>query len=529
MWSSKQKTNAVQAGTATLLLLIAAQTLATRSVVHAGAETAEQRTVTVTIQNARTTEPVPAVIRVLNSDNMPLKLEGLFKRPNGWYSIASGTAIKLPKQKLTIQALRGIESLRTAVTVHPEQTEVTLDIERFADLKHAGWQSGNTHLHLNKLSRRRAEEYLRLVPDSDDLSLVYLSHLRRIPDESTYISNSIVEDEWDTNALQQLSSGRVLLRPGEEHRHNFGGGGEGFGHVMLLEIPQLIRPVSIGPGIMRSGSDSQPLQRGIRRAIDTGGTVIWCHNTFGFEDVPNWLNGTLHAQNIFDGGSRGSYSESFYRYLNLGLRVPFSTGTDWFIDDFSRVYIPGAGKINSRKWLTGLRNGKSTITNGPLLSFSVNGKRSGHIFDFDGPVEVHVRADANGRDDFGSLQLIWNGRVYVTAEAQRGQQKVFSATLEETLQVAEPGWLAVRTQPQSGTNDFNRALFAHTSPIYLDLQGRQTFHPDTAIQLIAEMEESLQTIREKAVFATSDEDIAVKQVYLEGISQLRQMLRNRSR
>jgi hypothetical protein len=97
------------------------------------------------------------------------------------------------------------------------------------------------------------------------------------------------------------------------------------------------------PGIMKEGTDGIPLQRGIRTAREDGATVIWCHNTFGHEDIPNWVSGLLHAQNIFDGGDHGTYEDTFYRYLNVGMKVPFSTGTDWFIYDFSRVYLPISG------------------------------------------------------------------------------------------------------------------------------------------------------------------------------------------
>ena len=123
----------------------------------------------------------------------------------------------------------------------------------------------------------------------------------------------------------------MLVNNGQEHRHNFGDQGEGFGHVMLLNIKTMIQPVSIGPGISHRGTDGTPLQAGIEEAHRQGGTAIWCHNNWGREDVPNFVRGKLDAQNIFDGGSHGSYEDSFYHYLNAGLRVPFSTGTDWFM------------------------------------------------------------------------------------------------------------------------------------------------------------------------------------------------------
>ena len=210
------------------------------------------------------------------------------------------------------------------------------------------------------------------MPQADGLDLVFVSLLRRIPDERDYITNTLTDGD-----LGRLSQGGVLFGNGEEHRHNFGPGGEGFGHVMLLNILKRIEPVSIGPGIMKEGTDGIPLQRGIRTAREDGATVIWCHNTFGHEDIPNWVAGLVHAQNIFDGGDHGSYEDTFYRYLNVGMKVPFSTGTDWFIYDFSRVYVPIAGELTSKKWLAELAAGKSYITNGVFLELTADGKPIG--------------------------------------------------------------------------------------------------------------------------------------------------------
>jgi hypothetical protein len=280
-------------------------------------------------------EAVAANIRLLDTETgkaVPLADE--IHRANNWYAVDAGAVLSLPQRKLTLQAIRGPETERTQVDLDlrdKKSLEAELSIRRFYDAAFRGLRSANTHLHLMNLTHEEALRYLRVVPQCDDLDLVFLSHLRRIPDERTYISNRIVEESFAGGSLQRLSQQGALYTNGEEHRHNFGRGGEGYGHVMLLDIQKLIRPVSIGPGIMREGTDGIPLQRGIQEARKDGATVLWCHNSFGHEDLPNWVAGLVHAQNIFDGGSHGTYKDTFYRYLNLGMKVPFSTGTDWFV------------------------------------------------------------------------------------------------------------------------------------------------------------------------------------------------------
>src|SRR5262249_37507708 len=142
------------------------------------------------------------------------------------------------------------------------------------------------------------------------------------------------------------------------------------------------------------GFDDFPLFPGIDNARKQGGTIIWCHNTFGHEDVPNALAGRLDALNVFDGSRRGGYEDTYYRFLNIGRRLPISTGPDWFIYDFSRVYAKASGPLSISSWLQALRAGRCVATNGPLLTLTVDGKEPGDVIKLDKPRPVKVSATA---------------------------------------------------------------------------------------------------------------------------------------
>ena len=72
------------------------------------------------------------------------------------------------------------------------------------------------------------------------------------------------------------------------------------------------------------------------------------------------VTGRLHAQNIYDSGITGSYADSFYRYLNVGIKMPFSTGTDWFIFDYGRVYAAIDGDRTTESWCRPCGAGKAS-------------------------------------------------------------------------------------------------------------------------------------------------------------------------
>lgn len=471
--------------------------------------------------------PVAANVRFLDAaTGKAIPLAGEIHRAKNWYSIEAGTTLQLPQMKLTLQTIRGPETELTTKAlnlVDKSKLSVKVPIRRFYDAKFRGLRSGNTHLHLMKLTHAEAIRYLELVPQCDDLDLVFLSHLRRIPDERDYITNQIVEDSFTGGSLKRLSQHGALYSNGQEHRHNFGRGGEGFGHVMLLDIHKLIRPVSIGPGIMREGTDGIPLQRGIKEARKDKATIVWCHNAFGHEDLPNWLAGLVHAQNIYDGSETGTYEDSFYRYLNLGIKVPFSTGTDWFVYDFARVYVPLDEELTSEAWLRELRAGRSFVTNGPFLELIAERGIVGDTISLGGPGRLTFMAKAMGRLDYGGLEIVYNGKVVGRAPAIREggyhyTDKHFSVDLPE------PGWVALRIPIKNSQNEFGRRLFAHTSPIYIEMNGRSIFKAEVAEAMLKEIAESVSKIEEQAVFGTEQESVAVMSVYSRATAKLKALL-----
>lgn len=468
---------------------------------------------------------VAGLIRVTNLDSgKALSFAEEIHRDKNWYAIAPRAVLSVPRAKLKVETFHGLETelaTREIDLAGRPTHKLSIPLKRFYNAAQRQLRAGNTHLHLMKLTHTEMDRYLRLVPHADALDLVFVSLLRRIPDERDYITNTLTEGD-----LGRLSQSGVLFGNGEEHRHNFGPGGEGFGHVMLLNILKRIEPVSIGPGIMKEGTDGISLQRGIRTARDDGATVIWCHNTFGHEDIPNWISGLLHAQNIFDGGDHGTYEDTFYRYLNVGMKVPFSSGTDWFIYDFSRVYVPISGALTTKQWLAELAAGRSYITNGVLLEFSVNGKPIGDTLDVAVGDEFQVAGRAIGRHDFRQVELIHNGRV-IHSVAARQNDGHFAADLNHTVRVDGPGWLALRIPQAAGQNEFGKPLFAHTSPIYLTVNGKRLFCADVAQELLSEMNASQQFISDKATFADTDEREAILRVYREAIAALQAHIESR--
>ncbi len=498
----------------------------------------------ISLTDAQTGAPLAGQIKVTTASGEVVTVNELLSRGLGlkagepiqhWAVLTKSTTITLPAQALTIEAFSGLETETTRIEIDlRNKTKHTLSIplHRFYNAADRGFRSANTHLHLMKLSRAEVDRYLTEIPRADGLDIVFLSYLERAGADHEYTSNTYTADD-----LARLSKASGTgFGNGEEHRHNYGGGGEGYGHVMFLNIKELIQPVSIGPGIMKLGTDGLPIQRGIDTARGDGATVVWCHNDWGLEDLANWATGRIDAQNIFDGGIHSSYKQSFYRYLNAGIDVPFSTGTDWFMYDFSRVYVAAGKYVTPAGWLAALSSGKTYITNGPLLEFTVNGQGPGSTIDIDNGKPLKIEARGWGRHDFKRLELIKNGNVVDSAPAER-QNNHFVARLNITLETDQPCWLALRTPapPLAGDaeltepvnkNEFGKDLFAHSSAIHIVRNGRRYLDRKVAEGMIQEMTEIRAQIDKQSNFADPQERSRVLDVYSDGIDAMRKRLQN---
>ncbi len=485
--------------------------------------------ITLTLTDAETGRPLPGVVQIthkVGDQRVVLKPSGLDSRGWGllakqpdiadWFVLPQAETIELPRQTVTLETFSGLETEAATIELdlsNGQPRDVSILLKRFRKSHERGWRSANTHLHLMKLTREESDRYLRDFPAVDGLDVLFVSHLKRAGADQDYITN-----QYPTGRLKFLETRGVLVSNGEEHRHNFGAGGEGYGHVMLLGLKELVQPVSIGEGIAKTPPDFPPLAMGLETAHQQDGTAIWCHNNWGFEDIPNWLTGRLDAQNIFDGGSHGSFADSFYHYLNAGLKVPFSTGTDWFMDDFARVYAAVEGDLTPESWLAALRAGRTVITNGPLLEFRVNNGRIGDTLELAQPGEVTVTANAIGRSNFELLEIVQNGQV-IASESSTATAGHFAATIRKPIKISEPGWLAARIST-AAKNEYGRTLFGHTSAIYVTIDGRSVRRAADVAWLRHEVEVARATITEKAQFDTAEQRSKVLGLYDQALRSL---------
>jgi hypothetical protein len=163
----------------------------------------------------------------------------------------------------------------------------------------------------------------------------------------------------------------------------------------------------------------------------------------------------------------------YYRYLNGGYRLPLVGGTDKMTSDVPvgmyRAYVKTDGEFTYESWCRAMSAGRTFLSGGPVIHFSVDGAEIGDTVALHGGGTVEVEAWAESIFPVHTLQIVQRGRVVASAEDGAGTRRL---ELRENLRIDEDTWLAARCGgpsyvPLYHRDCWGRGVFAHTSPIYV--------------------------------------------------------------
>jgi hypothetical protein len=385
-----------------------------------------------------------------------------------------------------------------------EAAEVELPLERWIDLRGQGWYPGNTHIHYDE-GEQRPDERLHIEPRAHDLDLAALSILEKRG--LAYASN-----KYRAGVLEEFSSPGYIIECGEEARHNEGLFSPGYGHVLLLRLRDYVEPISRGMLQSDQAPDFPPLTLACAATRQQGGVVIWAHNGNGLEAPIATALGKVDAINLFDYYWMEPEYRLWYHLLNSGLRLPASTGSDWFICNHNRVYVSIDGEFGYDAWWDGLLAGRTFITNGPALFLSVEGQGPGGTLEASPASKLALAVTWKSHRPIHSLDVIRNATVIAHRDFEAGSREG-SWDLQITL--GDTGWLAARC---AGTerDSFDQPLFAHTSPVYLS--GKQS--PDharraSAAYLLQSVDNALNWISWRGRFDDQEQRETTRRLFLE--------------
>lgn len=422
-------------------------------------------------------------------DGVPRKWDGAH-RP---YFHARDTTLAAPAGALTVTCTRGPEHApaQAAVEVRGEAT-VALEPSRVCDPAAEGWSSADLHVHLNYSGDLVvAPEQAHAMQRGEGLALMNLT--------AGNLSGARVYDR----ELFETTVGRDLWGPGGGHvaRTSVEFRNDLLGHVHALA--PTAPPVRYQTG--HAGSphpdDWPPNAVACADLRDQGASVAYAHPAFapfggpGDDDpygaffrpwrvpearelVADVALGLVDGLDVVSPFDDEAAAFLFHRLLGCGLRPTATAGSDVFLSfahgptvasnppGWCRLYADLAGApLSVPAVRDAVRAGRTTVTNGPFLTVTVDDHGPGAVLDRNVGDVLDVQARVRGA---GAQEMTLLGPDGVLAHRAVDGPDV---TLSATIEVDGPLWLAASARGGPHPLDPARPVFAHTSAVSVEVDG----------------------------------------------------------
>jgi hypothetical protein len=444
-------------------------------------------TVHVRVNDAATGKPTPVRIRLVDAD-------GIYRPPLGrladfatwpaqdvggnllqdgkrWSWIDGATEVRLPAGPLTVEVRKGPEylPLQQEVLLRPGQISLRLAIERWTDLRTEGWYSADVRCH--ELSPSAA------LLEAGGEGLAAVSVLAREWPARGDVPPRIpgILDFSGTEAARTAPECVVSVNTLNQHPV--------LGSVGLLDCHRVVYPLRFG--------DPEP--------YDNWSVADWCdqcHRKRGlvtWPDLPRLTETALQGEALaclilgkIDAWELSPAAdpdfaclEPWYRLLEAGFRVPLvgASGKDNNTVPLGavRTYVllPPPTPFSLADQVHAIRAGCTFVTGDPLLTLEAAGQGPGGVVRGTDGERIRLRATARSHLPFQTLEVLLAGQVLAQ---QTPAGTPHTATIEAEVPLERSTWLVARCR---GSVAQGWTAAAHTSPIYLRLEGRPPL-PDPA-------------------------------------------------
>jgi hypothetical protein len=487
------------------------------------------QTVHVRVNDAATGQPTPVRIRFTGPDGTYYAPFGrLTDFATGWnqdvggnllygekkYAYIDGTCeIRLPPGPIVLDVSKGPEYLpvRQEVILRPGQLSLRPAVQRWSDLRRDGWYAGDSGAH--SLGPHAA----LLEAAAEDLAVVNLLAraclVQSPPDGWWGPSGGRSEPEFHPaipNILAFSGQRPALDGPGHMVVVNTHNRHPTLGSLGLLNCHRVVYPLTFGG---EGEADDWSLADWCDQCHRKGGLVVWADESgrrsapkyFDCESLADLILGKIDALEVVSFGFPSpQIVGTWYQLLNSGLHVPLVGGSTKSNNGVPlgcvRTYarLSEGEEFTYRTWIEAVRAGRTFATNGPLLSFTANGREPGTALDAAPSSPIRVHAEARSLAPFERLELVANGSVVGTAAASGSPGSAF---LDTDLTLPAGGWLAARCHGPERLPGyfFGQCVYAHTSALTVRVDGRAPWRdPHAVADLVGHLDKMLGWVERKA-------------------------------
>jgi hypothetical protein len=428
---------------------------------------------------------------------------------------------ELPVGSVYAEAVHGFEytPVREVLTIAPGQSDLRLPIRRWVDMRRRGYYSGDVHVHFLDPSTATLEAA------AEDLNVTELLAIQqgRL-------------HEGTVHGIGRVAPGSThehVIRIDSENRHHM------LGHIFLLGLTEPVLPLSSG-GTSEDelgGWDEVAMADWCDRCRAQGGLVVTQFTpTPHAEVVADIILGKIDATEVrwFDffpagqpGGHWGDTPFAFpgvaqwYRYLNCGYRVPAVGGTDKMTNAIAigalRTYVrlDEGEDFSYQAWNRAIKRGRTFVSCGPIIELTVEGCEPGDEIRLPrGGGTLNVTATARSAQRFERIEIVRNGLVVARG---RTDADGLSASVTASLEVPESSWIAARCYGREKLWTSSPIdVGAHTSPVWVTVDGRRQSLTRDASQLLTLIEGGLAYLDALAAFRSPTQREHHRNVFLAG-------------
>ena len=394
------------------------------------------------------------------------------------YFHSTGSAeLTVPAGRVHVEVWRGPEYqvARADVTVPASGRIVRrIVLDRLGNLPARGWWSGDLHVHMNYGGAyRNTPRQLAFQARAEDLHVVenlIVNKEQRIPDIAYFRVGA-----------DPVSSPTFLLMHAQEFHTSV------WGHMGLLGLrSHYVLPdyagypntpaASLAPtnATVADLAHAQGALVGYVHPFDTKPDPTDTTSSLSYELPVDVALGKIDYLEVMGYSDHLITSEIWYRLLNCGFRIPAGAGTDAFPNfaslrgppGLARVFVQSGPTLDHRRWLAGLKAGRTFVTNAPLLELSLAGRAIGDEIRLSaGSHRLTARVGLRSNIAVDHLEIIGNGKI-VASIPLRGDRTAANDTV--SIRVTESGWYVLRAYADRATMPvLDLYPFGSTSPIYV--------------------------------------------------------------
>jgi len=218
---------------------------------------------------------------------------------------------------------------------------------------------------------------------------------------------------------------------------------------------------------------------------DSWGVVNNHFDQYGVYDSEAWGRPRNRQEFSASAGFVANCLQLYYRYLNLGLKLPASAGSASGVvpnpvgQNRTYTYLSSNTIFQPHDYYDAVRQGRTFASNGPMLLFRVNACLPGDTVEVQRGKPDSFDLTAMAREPIARVELIANGEVVFSKIP--GAVPTRKVRLTGRIDLSRHTWVIARCFLKPGET----IRLAHTSPIYLSgsdnkgdaRQGRALLRP----------------------------------------------------